>query len=156
MVSILPNIDSLQHGRSYTARLCFISRATRPSAPAAGDVLVRAHHLNSLYKFPPNLLLRRPSHNYCCSGRHAQLLLFRRPSPNYCCFGAHRTTAAPAVIALASSSSPIFDNTLDATVPTSCSSWEGVIHFCGVLNLLSHLQKLADFLYVAEGKQPST
>ena len=92
MVSILPNIDSLQLGRSYT----------HPTAPAAGGQLVRAHHLNSFFKFPLNLLLRQPSHNYCCSG-------------------AHRTAAGPAaIIALASSSFPIFDRR-DATVPTTRS-----------------------------------
>ena len=104
MVSILPNTDSSQLGRSYTAcRLCLISGATHPTAPATGDQLVRAHHLNSFYKFPPNLLLRRPSHNYCFSG-------------------AHRTTddGPAAIIALASSSLPIFDRR-DATVPTSRS-----------------------------------
>ena len=105
MVSILPNTDSLQLGRSYTTRLCLISGATHPTAPAAGDQLVRAHHLNSFYKFPSNLLLHRPSHNYCCSG-------------------AHRTAAGPvAIIALASSSLPIFDRR-DATVPTSRSCLE--------------------------------
>ena len=99
MVIILPNTNSLQLRRSYTARLCLISGATHPTAPTAGDKLVRAHHLNSFYTFPTNLLLRRPSHNYCCSGTH-------------------RTTAAPAAIALASSSLPIF-NRKDATIPTS-------------------------------------
>ena len=98
MVSILPNMDSLQLGRSYTPRLCLISGATHPTAPAAGDQLVRAHHLNSFYKVFPNLLLRRPPHTYCCSSTR-------------------RTTA------LASSSLPIFDRR-DATVPTSRSCLE--------------------------------
>ena len=138
MVSILPNTDSLQLGRSYTAHLSLISGATQPTASAAGDELVRAHHFIS-YKFPPNLLLRRPSHNYCCSG-------------------AHRTTAAPAAIALAGSSLPIFDNTvpwmLQSRLPDRAC--EGVIHFCGELNLSSHLQKLAKVLEVARGKQLTT
>ena len=73
--------------------------AAHITAPAAGAELVRVHHLlNSFYEFLANLLLRR-----------------------------HRTTtAAPTAIALASSSSSIFDSTpdivfstLDATVLTS-------------------------------------
>ena len=90
-------LQNFRHRRSYTACLCLISGATHPTAPAAGDQLVRAHHLDSFDKFPPNLLLRRPSHNYCCSGTHR-----------------------PAAIALASSPLPIFD-WRDATVPTSRS-----------------------------------
>ena len=102
MVSILPNTDSLQLRRLYTARLCLISDATHLTAPAAGDQLVRAHHLNSFYKFPPNLLLRRPSHNYCCSGTHR-----------------------PAAIALAShfSSLPIFDRRDATPTSRSCLGW---------------------------------
>ena len=94
--------DSLQLGRSYTACLRLISGATHSTAPTAGDQLVRAHHLNSFYKFPPNLLLRRPSHNYCCSAPIVQqkdFSLNRGKQPpteirnffraEFPCFGAH-------------------------------------------------------------------
>ena len=89
--------------------------AAHPHAPASSADLVRARHLlSSFYKCPALvLLLRRLSHNYCCSGGHrtttsapaaiAQLLLLLRPSHNYCCLcccsgGYRTTTAAPGAI----------------------------------------------------------
>ena len=143
MASILPNTDSLQLGRSYKARLCLISGGSPapPIQPFPLPTLGLFGSLNSFYKFPANLLLRRPSYNYCSSRSHrtttaapeaiAQLLQLPKPSHNYCCSGGHRTTSAPAAIAPASSSSPISDSTskfatssLNATVPTS-RSWLG-------------------------------
>ena len=88
-----------------------------PAMSLSGPITSTAS-INS--KFPPNVLLRRPSHNYCCSSAH------------------RITTAAPApiaqqllrgTIALASSSSSIFDSTLDATVPTSRSCSGGRYSF---------------------------
>ena len=128
-MSILPNTDSLQLGRSYTARLCLISGATHPTASAAGDQLVRAHHLNSFYKFPPNLLHRRPSHNYCLSGTH-------------------RTTA------LTSSSLPIFDRR-DATVPTSRSCL-GRHYLFLCRNKLSRSMAATEFSLISVGRQRKT
>ena len=86
----------------HAVRLCLISGATHSTAPAAGDHLVRAHHLNSFYKLSPNLLvnlsgpitltasiyflqinllLRRSSHNYCCSApivqQHSRALVHK-------------------------------------------------------------------------------
>ena len=153
MASTLSNTDSLQLGPLYTAHICLISGATHPTAPAAGDELVRAHHLNSIYKCPPNMLLRWLSHNYCCSGGYHITTVAPATMHNYCCSGAHRTiTAAPAAIALASSSSSIFDSTditfssLDATVPTSRSRLGGrysFIIFVGGQRKNSLPQKLA-------------
>ena len=111
MASILPNTDSLQLGRSFTARLCLIYGATHP-------------------------------------------------------------TAAPAAIALASSSLSIFDSTLEATVARSYSADLLIVpggalfiflvnykHFkppTEISRISVHLQKLAEFLSVGRGKQLPT
>ena len=95
----------------HAVRLCLISGATHSTAPAAGDHLVRAHHLKSFYSFsksacpgPSPQQLQYISSKSAAPAIIAQLLLL----------GTHRTTA------LASSSLPIFDRR-DVTVPTSQS-----------------------------------
>ena len=131
----------------HAVRLCLISGATHSTAPAAGDHLVRAHHLNSFYKFspdllvrahhlnsfyifPPNLLLRRSSHNYCCSApivqQHLRALLYRS----------------------------LIGGMLQSRPPNR--AWEGVNHFCGEVNLSSHLHNLAKILRVGREKQRPT
>ena len=116
----------------HAVRLCLISGATHSTASTAGDHLVRAHHLNSFYKFspnllvrahhlnsfytfPPNLLLRRLSHNYCCSApivqQHSRALLYRS----------------------------LIGGMLQSRPPNR--AWEGVNHFCGEVNFSSHLPK---------------
>ena len=105
MASILPNTDSLQLGRSYTARPYLISggSSARPIQQLPLPALSFHDLLNSFYEFPVNLLLRRPSYNYCCSGGHrttttaapvaiAQQLL-RRLSHNSCS-GDYRTRSS--------------------------------------------------------------
>ena len=72
----IPYSSELVHSPS----LLLISGATHSTAPAAGDQRVWAPHLNSFSNFSPNLLLRRSSHNYCCSGTHCTtaLAIFER------------------------------------------------------------------------------
>ena len=92
----LTEYDSLQLGRSYIARLCLISGGSSapPIQPLPLPALSFRHLFNSFYEFTVNLVLRRPSYNYCCSGGHrtttaapraiAHLLLLRWPSHNSC------------------------------------------------------------------------
>ena len=97
---ILPNTESFQLGRSYTACLWLVFGGS--SAPPIQPLPLPALSLSGLItssaavsKVPRscNLLLRRPSYN--------------------CCSGGHHTIAAPAAIAPASSSSSI-----SASIPT--------------------------------------
>ena len=112
---LLPRICLLSGGSSAPP----IQPLQLPALSLSGPITSSTPSIN--YKSPAiNLLFRRPSYNYCCSGGHctttaapaviAQLLLLRQPSHNYCCSGGHRTTVASAAIAPASSSSSISDN----------------------------------------------
>ena len=140
MAIILPITDSLQLGRSYTARLCLISGCSSsppiqplplPALSLFGPITSSTAPINSLQiccsgGHHTTLLLRRPSHNSAVPAAISRLLLLRRPSHNYCCSGGRCITAALPAIALWSSSSSIFGSTtdivfssLDATVSTS-------------------------------------
>ena len=108
----------------HAVSLCLIYGATHSTATAAGDPLVRAHHLNSFYNFPPNLLAQV----------HHLNSFYKQKVRSVFSSNSLQTTA------LASSSLPIFDRR-NATVPASQSCLEGVSHFYGKLNLSSDRQK---------------
>ena len=159
MASILPNTDSLHLGHSYTARICLISGGS--SAPPIQPLPLPALSLSG----GPISSSRASSNSLqiCCSGGHDTTPAAPAAMHDYCCSVGHcTTTTSPApivqqllrwlshlralfhrylIVLLILHSAPWM---LQPRLPDR--DWEGVIHFCGELNLSSHLQKFDNFL----------